>query len=288
MFGCFVRHWQKLRSKIYADPLVIQNFGKEDVRLDEFEDKGGETYLAVRASGRLGRLVKTGPTILEVPHLLSDGSLGLELNETTVTHVKDEVKVFGWRYGDKIVEVNGYPVKTFEALWTRFLGARNRLPINFAILRKEFGPQEIPIEESESSYKEAQFVNTLPTKVGADGETEVEGKKIAIDPLGERADFLRLTSESEGFQQLNQTSNAFHSSSNSMAASSSHGKSSRRGHPASGLPAQHPPQLSRKQAMIEKAQNYAFEEAQPRPEKVTFVKDAYGRPMATSYPLPHR
>lgn len=251
------------------------------MHFNEIDDESGEAhasgYLAVRASGRSTRMVRVGPTILEVPHLLSDGTLGLELQETTVTHVKDEVKMFGWKYGDKIVEVNGFPVKTFEALWTRFLGSRNRLPIKFGILRKEFHVHTNLPEERPESVKGAEFVNAKPAKPASD-EEQGRAQKIAIDPLNERADFLRVTSEMDRLQ-MDQTGNTFFSASSNSMGAPSHARKSEK-HRDRGPP----PPTKAQRTMGKQASDFQFDDGPVRHDKVEFVKDAYGRPVAVSYP----
>lgn len=292
MFLYFLRRWNKARSKTYPDPLTIPGAkGRDDVHFDEQEDLSGENshkYLAIRASGRLVRHIKAPPTVLEVHHLLSDGSLGLELQETTVTHVKDEVKVFGWRYGDKITEVNGYPVLTFEALWTRFLGARNALPVKFTIMRKDFYVHADLPQEIESGTMQPQFVNAKPQRVGADGEAE-EGKKVAIDPVNERADFLRMISHDEPSHPDQGDHHLTRSSINdSYGSAPSGGWQKKKGNRAFGK--QQAPWQQSSSSGENQGTAVHFDNAPPpeRLEKVKFVKDAYGRPVACTYPEPTR
>ena len=57
--------------------------------------------------------------------------LGLEMQETTVIKVHPNGKKWGWKTGDKIVEMAGTPVRTFEEIWNQIQIERDRLPCRF-------------------------------------------------------------------------------------------------------------------------------------------------------------
>lgn len=75
-----------------------------------------------------------------VTELLSDGSLGLLLNGTSVVGFRHhEVKEFGWAADDQIVELNGVAISSFEDFLEQFSVAREAgCPMYFAVLRREY------------------------------------------------------------------------------------------------------------------------------------------------------
>jgi len=113
--------------------------------VDQTNDSFG-IYNVVKPTPPWERKTNKKPVVfIDMDEMPQMRPLGLELKELKVTRVHSAGAQWGWQVGDKIVQIAGQPVHTFEELWERIQNERDRCPVRFMVERGE--ETQDPIEE---------------------------------------------------------------------------------------------------------------------------------------------
>eukprot|EP00403_Amphidinium_massartii_P017752 CAMPEP_0178411956 /NCGR_PEP_ID=MMETSP0689_2-20121128/21762_1 /TAXON_ID=160604 /ORGANISM="Amphidinium massartii, Strain CS-259" /LENGTH=719 /DNA_ID=CAMNT_0020033179 /DNA_START=152 /DNA_END=2308 /DNA_ORIENTATION=+ len=130
---CTCAYWFRRQSR-KLDFEIVKPMHRLDPRMVQDVDKFG-TWTVVKKPSPEDEVIEKIIVKLDVAELPQEHPLGLELQETTVVRVRPQGAKYGWKVGDEIIDVCGFPVATFEELWDRIQMERNRCPVTFLVQR---------------------------------------------------------------------------------------------------------------------------------------------------------